>query len=615
MDMIRSSFQVQSIENFTCQHFQQLFKGGNNNHGTITTTGNGRTYHAIWDTSTDTFSVKRDLTGVDTWTRISETLDRWSQFDFTSHAEEWQSRLTIQKHNVALADPLRAPVDELLLQLEGVDTCVEPRHYPSKAIQDQLTQISSPLIRLLDEKKQSLIEQAQQLSMAVNDNVTSNQLWTQQQNIKNAINNLQAQGQQLELFIENIKNTIRLYCAVVGSIDASTNSIVYDAVTTRLAFVAIKIRLMLDAYFTAGGNVPKAEITAYNNMIKNEGEIARAFHSQQIATHFTYNELLSPPSYENSGGRSAQKQDKINFNYQTHIFTFTSVLGDTTKTFTEIQDAAEELKLARNRWQEQIHLEEEIDKLLIQFQDNDNEKNLALHPIWMKHSDQLRELKKNLFNRGELLGLVSFELLQSEYINIGRANVLYVDIDQFLEGLPGFMAIWKTSNYNQEMQSRALHLTVLRNMCREDESLTEHALSHMERFVTVHKNVIQQWVNSDAFSRIKFHDPIPAGLAYPKWLVAEHDLFQQKSQKILKTLWETKYQALRNVELMKVREQLLEKVQVKTEKLVEASEEFEESAKKLLHAHSLSAKISDFLSLKPGKVKINEEHQTAAAPQ
>lgn len=598
MNMPHSSFQVQSINNFTCQHFQQLFDDGNKS-GLITTLNNGRTYRAMWDTSTDTLSVKRDLTNVDGWTRISEAVQRWLQFDFTSCAAKWERRLTIQNCNVGLAEPLKAPINGLLQKINSTDTSIKLGSLQNKTIRDQLTQISSPLKEMLEEKKQILFAQAEQLSIAVNDEVTSDKLWVQQQNIKNEINSLKEQVSQLEAFIRGINHTIRDYCTAVAHIDVLTNSHIYSAVITRLSYVAIKMRLMLDNYFSSAGKVPEAAVNQYNSMKNNEKKIAAVLKSQPLDTHFWYNDLLSSPSYKNASCGNVQRQGKIKFNYSKYTFLFTNILIDTTKTFADIQNAADELELVRDRWLEQICLEEEFGELLTKCQNKQES-----CPVYVARRDQLQGLKNKLFNNGELLDTVKFELIKSEYNNIKRAKALYFESNQFLEELPGFVDVL-TSNYNEEMQSRVLHLKELSDMC-QNEPLTDQALDQMEESVTVNKYAIQTWANSDDFSRVKFYDPIQPGLTYPRWLMKENAQFKQKTQEILQTLWETKQVSQHNDELLRTREQLLENLENHSERLLNASEEFKEKAINFRRSFTIIGMISDFFGINSEKVKTEE---------
>lgn len=58
-------------------------------------------------------------------------------------------------------------------------------------------------------------------------------------------------------------------------------------------------------------------------------------------------------------------------------------------------------------------------------------------------------------------------------------------------------------------------------------------------------------------------------------------LFKQKAQEVNNTLWETKYQLLRNAELLKARERRLEKTVEKTEVMAESSDELKAKAHRL----------------------------------
>jgi hypothetical protein len=275
---------------------------------------------------------------------------------------------------------------------------------------------------------------------------------------------------------------------------------------------------------------------------------------------------------------------------------------DPLKTLDDIQQAADDLKQARNRWQEQILLEEEIRQLLSHLDGKKNGEEKT-YPIFILYRDQLRELEKRIYNRGELIEAGYSELLQSHYQNMERANALYLEIDQFLVNLPGVISRCGLSNYSSEMQSRILHLTVLQKMCQEKESLTEHAMGHMERFVDVHKNVLQRWIENEKFSCLTFYDLIPKNVDYPTWLVKEHDLFLQKGRDIKRTLWETKYQLLRNEELSNARGQQLEKLVVKTEMVVDTTEAFADGAEQFHRGHSLAAQVSYMLGITSSKKK------------
>jgi len=578
MDMLRPQIQVQSIEAFTCQHFQQLFKDGNKS-GIVTTTNNGRRYDVMWEAATNTISVKRDMTNIGSWDRVSETLSRWSSFGFTSHAEKWQRHLMLQKHNVEITQPLIPDVEELLTQIDELDTNIAPSQHRSNSIQSDFNKLCVPLHQLLEEKKQNLANQAQHIFSAVTMELPVNKRWARQKETQLSIKNLQEQVRQLRKMIVNSKNALALYALALGSINASTSSAVYDAFLTRYITVMNKVALFIQNYFDPTVNLSKAEVDSYNSLIRNDRAITEAFISEQMATHFTYNELLLPPRYENPIGEEAQKQDQVRFNYQPHIMTFTNVLIDPTKTINDIHYAAKELTVKRSRWQEQIKLEEKIGNLLHRLHD---EKEIKISsPIFLVRLKQLEELQKNIHNHAQLLSPKELGLLQSQYKNIERANSLHIELGQFINNLSGFITLWKKSNYNDEMQSRILHLSVLRTMCEEEVSLTNQALNYMEHFATLHKNVLQQWSNGDAFSRLKFYEPISSQLSYPAWLAEEHRLFKQKAQEVNNTLWEAKYQMLRSLELLKAREQHLEKNVEKTEVMVESSEELKAKARRL----------------------------------
>lgn len=578
MDMPRSQIQVRSIDAFTCQHFQQLFKDGNKS-GIVTTTNNGRRYDVMWEAATNTISVKRDMTNMGSWDRVSETLSRWSAFGFTSHAEKWQRRLMLQKHNVEITQPLIPNVDELLTQIDELDTNIAPSQHRSNRIQSDFNKLCVPLRQLVEEKKQDLANQAQHIFSAVTTELPANKLWARQKETQDAIEHLQEQVRQLRKMMVNSKNTLALYSLALGSINVSKSSTVYDAFLTRYIAVMSKVALFIQNYFDPTVNLSNAEVDSYNSLIHNDRAITEAFISEQMATHFTYNELLLPPVYQEPLGKEAQKQDQVRFNYQPHIMTLTNVLIDPTKTIDDIHSAAKELAANRSRWQEQIKLEEKIGNLLHRLHD---EKEIKIsHPIFLVRLKQLEELQKNIHNHAEILRPEELGLLQSQYKNIERANTLHIEIGQFIDNLSGFITLWKMSNYNDEMQSRILHLSVLRTMCEEEVSLTNQALNYMEHFATLHKNVLQQWSNGDAFSRLKFYEPISSQLSYPAWLVEEHRLFKQKAQEVNNTLWETKYQLLRNAELLKARERRLEKTVEKTEVMVGSSEELKDKAHRL----------------------------------
>lgn len=344
MDMARSSnIQIKSMDTFSCQQFKQLFSGGNRN-GVITTTTNGRKYNVVWEMSTNTISVERDLTNVDRWTRFSETIGRWADGDFTSNAEKWESRLTTQQQNMSLAKPLGEKITGLLIQIEGVNTGVEFGQVLGKSMQDQLNQISTPLTQLLQEKKQHLYKQAQQLSLAVNQKLPSNHAWTQQQKMENAINKLEEQLQKLIFFSMSIENIIGSYSSAMGTIGVSKNPLICATILIRLNSVAIKIQQTVDDYFKPDGKPKTETINGYNAVSQNEVEIALALSGQQFPTHFSHNNLLLP-SFEESGTKDTQQQARIEFNYQTQRIIFINTLVDPTKTWQDIKDVADALKL------------------------------------------------------------------------------------------------------------------------------------------------------------------------------------------------------------------------------------------------------------------------------
>lgn len=579
MEIVCSHIQVQSMASFTCQHLQQLFQEGNRS-GTITTTNNGRTYNAVWEVSTNVISVQRDLANIDVWDRFSETLARWSHLGFTNHAEQWQQRLTLQKYNVDVAQPLIPMIGKLFWKIDDLDTDIAPLEHRSKSVEQDVNKMSTPLLHLLEEKKQALFQQARHLIDGVTEDLPSDQLWNQERETRAAIDQLEKHVQQLEKMITHSHNALTLYAMALGSIDVSNNVIIYDAFLMRYMSVMAKIRLFIQNYFGPDTSLSTEDLQGYNDMIKVEAAITDAFVAQQLSTHYADNELLSPPSYCDPQGKDAQKQEQVRLHYQRYVSTFTNVLIDPDRTLCDIKQAAAELRVSRNRWQEQIQLEEKIGQLLHQLGDEKviNES----HWVFSHHLTQLNELHLSSHNRAQLLSAEDVELLQGQYHHIERANTLYMRIGQILNDLPGFITLCKKSNYDDKMQSRILHLNVLRKMCLEEVSLTNHALDHMEYFVTVHNNVLQQWSNGHAFSRFKFYEPVSSQLSCPTWLVDEHRLFQQRVQEIEETLWEVKYEMLRNEELLKNESgPLLEKnVLQKTEVMDVYSGEYNMKAKR-----------------------------------
>lgn len=337
--MARINIQVASIEAFTCQQFKQLFSEGNRN-GAITTS-NGRKYNVAWDTSSNTISVKRDLTNVDRWTRLSETIDRWFDGDFSSNAEKWENRLTVQKENVNLAEPLGTRLKQVLRQLETTKTSIESGQFSSSTtIQDRLNEISTPLTQLLEEKRQHLCEQGSALAAAINEDLESSEVWTQQKTAKNAIEILEVQAKQLTSFIRYIQTVTDSYVDTMYSIDASKYSLICAAVLSRMNSVAVKMQQIVDGYFNPDVKGPRREIIKmFNELIDNEMKIILELNGSGFSADFS-NSLL-PPSYEETG---TQQQLRIKLDYHAQHIIFMSNLVDLTKTWNDIEEANEALK-------------------------------------------------------------------------------------------------------------------------------------------------------------------------------------------------------------------------------------------------------------------------------
>lgn len=339
--MTLNTIQVNSIDTFTCQQFKQFFSEGKKR-GVITTPNNGRKYNVVWDTSANAISVKRDLTNVDLSTRFSETVGRWLQFDFTSNAEKWENRLTVQKTNVKLAEPLGNRVNKLLIQLETTSTNIESGQYFSETVQNKVNDVTAPLTQLLEKKKQHLSKQGKGLAAALNQNLESSQVWTHEQKAKNSVEYLELQTQQFTSFVTLIQNVIGEYTETIHAIDASKYSLIFAAILNRLNSVAMIMQKMVNDYFNPDSKEGKKEITKQcDEMYEREKKIAFELNGPKFSTHFS-NSLL-PPFFEESG---TQQQLRIKLDYQARHMIFMSNLIDVTKTWDDIKSANEALKEA-----------------------------------------------------------------------------------------------------------------------------------------------------------------------------------------------------------------------------------------------------------------------------
>ena len=295
------------MDAFTCQQFKEVF-GQHNRKGVITTTDNGRKYNVVvWDSNK--ISVKRDLTDVSGWTRFSETISRWSQGDFKSNAEKWEHRLTIQKQNVQLAEPANEKVNDLEREIANLKSGIEPKQLSKKIAhdrfnqsfgleiphvnsaslshrvksdplpktinEDRFQQLCAPLSHLLETQKQHLDTQREQLCAALNQNLSSSQVWTQQQDIEKSISNLHKKVVQFESITTELEMLIiEPYFQVMMAVDLSKNPYLYDGLETKLTSVVRQLQQVLDDLFKASGELPQAEIDNHHKILADEIRIA-----------------------------------------------------------------------------------------------------------------------------------------------------------------------------------------------------------------------------------------------------------------------------------------------------------------------------------------------------
>jgi len=579
--------QVKSINDFKCENFKELFDDGFTS-GYITTSDPKRTYQVNWNKFTDGILVQRDKNGISAWTLFQEKLCSWSKLDFTDTARKWETRLTFQKQNTGLAKILTENIDKISHALQETDTYIKPSNFRNNTIQQDLYKVHDPLAFLLEKKKQGLLEQIQQISTILKTGLPDNGLWAQQRDTQNSVKKINAQVDQLNMIITNSKSVLQLYTLAAGLIDVSKNSIIYDALITRLISVGTAISKFTNDYFE--DRISTSELHSYSKMIRNEGAITQEIINKRADTSIAYNVLLNPPSY--IAAVDARKQSQVQFSYKPYTAKFSNILLEPSNTLKDIRIASEELRSSKNRWQSQLKLDENISNVISRLQ---REKSFRdSNHVLAKRLKQLESLQKTIFKSGELLSEDELKSVSVQYGSIIRANTLDKTIGNFLDSLPGTVSFWELSNYNDHMQSRINHLTSLRNMCHEESTLTSHALHYWEYHVTAHQDAIKEWTEGDTFSRTKTYALIPRDVDYPTWLDKGHQEFKQKAQEIRDTNLETVYQALQNVELIQEKNELVENLRPKTVALVQSSVEFKTKAKKLNASFTLEGALREF---------------------